>query len=140
METYLSNCEIQLGDRFFVNDDYTVNMNNITIYPTSSIIDVTKERKISHHKNSLYHYIVHITTTLGKDSINFSSNKAAADTAYAQVQALLYSNKMKNMRNNSVYNDTNAKENVSDNPYGNMIMDEEDIKDLDNRSDWLGSV
>ncbi len=134
-DAVLTDCKVQIDYRLFINDEYLINMYEMNIYPVSEILDVSKSIRSGNKGARIY--TVNITTNSFNDKISFGRRERNADSAYRQIKALSYSNGIKNDRNNfSTPQSDNSAQNYN-NPYENMIMDEDDIKD---KSDWLGSL
>ena len=137
IDEILSACKVQIRYKLFIDDEKLINLYTIETYPVTDIIDVCKEER-KHGKRR--HYFLNITTKTHKDEVYFERRTEDIESAYTQVKAILYTNKLRDNRN--IYYNTNVAEQMTeiDDPYAGMIMDEEDIKDRENRSDWLSSV
>ena len=99
------------------------------------ILDVSKN--IRRGNKGARIYTVNITTKSCEDSISFGRYERNADSAYRQIKALSYSNGIKNDNYNYGTPQSDNSARSYNNPYEDMIMDEDDIKD---KSDWLGSI
>ncbi len=141
-ELSLMLCEFEelVSDRLYLKDEQVVNINSYKCYYLYEIINLEKV----HHYNrrsTLYRdtYELRIYTQTTNDLLYFGTNINGRDCAY-----LLLTQKMNESRKE--YASDVCEEIVSHEPayseeeYDGYIMDEEDIKNKENRNDWLGSI
>lgn len=134
----LSVCDVQIGNKLYIDKERLINLYSFETYPITDIVDVSKEkRKHSNHRPQFY---LNITTTTHKDEIWFGRIKDEWESAYTQIKALLYSEKLKNNMSTIRIVDVPEKMTEIDDSYAGMILDEEDIKNKEDRNDWLGSI
>ena len=132
IDAILSVCNVQIGNKLYIDDERLINLYSFVTYPVKDIYDVSKAL----HKGvkGRRDYYITIMTASQNDEIHFGREEEKRESAYAQVKALLYSRNIKVVRTDNYIDKTVP---VTDDPYAGYIMDEDDLKD---KSDWLGSL
>lgn len=140
LKQYLSECEVIIHNKLYVKEDTVINIDTNKIYNLYEITEMKKNQQYHrHHVLSYNTYSLLIITETTSDYLDFDTSKNARDCAY-----LLMSRKISESNKN--YDCEICVDILSNMPaysadeYEGMIMDEEDIKNKENRNDWLGSV
>lgn len=135
-------CEFDelVTDRLYIRDELVVNINSYKCYYLYEILNLEKvhhyNRKSTFYRDT-YELRIYAQTT--NDKLYFDTNINARDCAY-----LLLTRKIEESRKEAVSDiceDIVSNElPYSEDEYDGYIMDEEDIKNKENRNDWLGSI
>ncbi|MBQ6943101.1 MAG: hypothetical protein IJN43_02110 [Ruminococcus sp.] len=130
-----------IANRLYIKDDLIININSYDMYYINEIVSIEKVNRRHYsrygHTYRNISYELKIITDSIIDTLKYDTNVSGRDCAY-----LLLSRKLTEFRQDTagdVYDGFVSNEKAySMDEYDDMIMDEEDIKDRENRSDWLG--
>ena len=137
----MSEFDVLIADRLYIKDKLIININSYEMYYINEIRSIEKMNRRHYSRYSRRYrtisYELKIITDSIIDTLKYDANLSGRDCAY-----LLLSKKLTEIRQDTagdVYDGIVSNEKAySMNEYDDMIMDEEDIKDRKNRSDWLG--
>lgn len=136
----LSEYDVLIEDRLYIKNETVINIRSKQMYYLYEIQSIEKKNHKHYNRGRRYYYTTYelnIVTDLIVDCLYYDTDLSGRDCAY-----LLLSKKLTESRRNSArdaYDGLVSNDSAySMDAYDDMIMDEEDIKDRENRSDWLG--
>ena len=134
----LSEFDVLVSDKLYIRNGLIVNIDSYKSYHLYEIKNVEK-RNITHRNRTMsyetYELIIYTETTT--DTLYYYTNKSGRDCAYLLLAREISESKSRTAKVASQDIISNELAYSSD-EYEGMIMDDEDIEDRENRSDWLG--
>lgn len=125
----------------YIKDDFLISLESSKTYYLYEITDISTTK--IRHRNRNYTYFTYklcIKTEEFTDYHNFSTDENACECVSLLLNKMAVNGKINHLKG-SFDDVVNVKtDTTSDDPYEGMIMDKEDLKDIKDRSDWLGSI
>lgn len=138
LSAVLSEFDVLVSDKLYIRNGLIVNIDSYKSYHLYEIKNVEK-RNITHRNRTMsyetYELIIYTETTT--DTLYYYTNKSGRDCAYLLLVREISESKSRTAKVTSQDIISNELAYSSDD-YEGMIMDDEDIEDRENRSDWLG--
>lgn len=138
LSAMLSEFDVLVSDKLYIRNGLIVNIDSYKSYHLYEIKNVEK-RNITHRNRTMsyetYELIIYTETTT--DTLYYYTNKSGRDCAHLLLVRKISESKSRTAKVTSQDIISNELAYSSDD-YEGMIMDDEDIVDRENRSDWLG--
>ena len=138
LSAVLSEFDVLVSDKLYIRNGLIVNIDSYKSYHLYEIKNVEK-RNITHRNRTMsyetYELIIYTETTT--DTLYYYTNKSGRDCAHLLLVRKISESKSRTAKVTSQDIISNELA-YSPDEYEGMIMDDEDIVDRENRSDWLG--
>lgn len=136
----LCNFEELVTDKLYIKDEMVININSYKCY---YLYEIKNMEKIHHHnRNSTFRsdtYELKVIAETAIDTLYFDTSINARDCAYLLLSRKIAESKKE--ETSDICEEIVSHElPYSEDEYDGYIMDEEDIKNKENRNDWLGSI